>query len=57
MIIKPGVYTKGKRKRICLGQEGFFVYYKIPSKPNETIGIRFDLWNKWAKGAEYATFR
>ena len=52
-IIRPGVYKKGTRTRICLGQEGFFVYYKMPSSPKQTTGIRIDLWRKWAKGATY----
>jgi len=52
-VIRPGVYKKGTRTRICLGQEGFFVYYKTPSNLGQTMGLRIDLWNKWAKGATY----
>lgn len=54
MIAKPGLYTKGKRSRICLGQEGFFVYYKTFSRPRETTAVRIDLWEKWAKDAVYS---
>jgi len=52
---KPGVYKKGTRTRICLGQEGFFVYYKIPSKMKQTTGERIDMWDKWDKNAVYAS--
>lgn len=50
---KPGLYKKGNRSRIYLGQQGFFVYYKMPSSMKQTTGIRIDLWDKWVKDAEY----
>ncbi|WP_140417723.1 DUF3797 domain-containing protein [Desulfosporosinus sp. FKA] len=52
-LTRPGIYKKGNRTRICLGQEGFFVYYKTPSKLGHTAGLRIDLWKKWAKSATY----
>jgi hypothetical protein len=52
-VIKQGVYKKGNRTRICLGQQGFFIYYKMPSSMKQTTGIRIDLWKKWAKDATY----
>lgn len=51
--IKPGIYVKGKRRRTCLGREGWYVYYTFPSRPGQTTMERIDLWRKWAKGAEY----
>ncbi|MFS0815364.1 hypothetical protein ABC382_00150 [Lysinibacillus sp. 1P01SD] len=46
------VFKKGNRKRIFIKVEGFFVFYKVPSKKGETKGENILIFERWMKGAE-----
>lgn len=51
--LKPGtVLKKGNRKRIFVNVDGFYVYYKLPSKPKSIIGEHATIFLEWSKGAE-----
>ncbi|MGE6548077.1 hypothetical protein ACQKFK_03410 [Bacillus mycoides] len=46
------VLQKGKRKRIFLGIDGMFVYYKTASSSKSFTGESVTIFQKWLKGAE-----
>ena len=46
------VLKKGNRKRILVGFDGMFVYYKTPSSKNHTTGEIAFAFGKWLKNAE-----
>lgn len=45
------VLQKGKRKRIYLGNDGYFIYYTTPSSKS-TTGEHIGTFRKWLLDAE-----
>lgn len=51
--LEPGmILKKGQRKRIYIGIQGLFVYYKTPSSPNSTTGELIFNFKRWLEDAE-----